>query len=169
MASDVGRASTRALAKKHGSCNVATCGSVYPQLRTLCPLILICRIAWYPSNPLWHIKIIAPQKRIGPRVCASPSHSFASSLESIELCTSGKGPPCNFEQGGWHADFRQGDTLEEGFLLDLSQLVWKLLDLQVLTMRKGTVHNFCDLCLREIHQLKLQAAFTCGRSYPCKI
>ena len=58
------------------------------------------------------------------------------------------------EQGGRHADFRQGDTLEEGFLLDLSQLVWKLQDLQVLTMRKGTVHNFCDLCLREIHQVK---------------
>ena len=30
--------------------------------------------------------------------------------------------------------------LEEGFLLDLSQFVWKLQDLQVLTMCKGTVH-----------------------------
>ena len=94
--------------------------------RVIGPLILVLWIAWYPSNPLWHIKIIAPQKGIGTRVCASPSHSFASSLESIELRASGKGPPRNIEQGGWHSDFRQGDTLEEGFLLDLSQLVWKL-------------------------------------------
>ena len=72
------------------------------------------------------------------------------------------------EQSWWHADFGQGDALEEDFLLDLSQFAWKLQALQVLTVGKSTVHNFCDLCLQEIH-LQLEAAFTCGRSYPCKI
>ena len=57
----------------------------------------------------------------------------------------------SIEWGWWHADFNQGGAFEEGFLLDPSQLVPKLQVLQVVTVGKCTVHNFCDLCLREIH------------------
>ena len=96
MASDAGRASTRVPAERHGSVALAHAVPCTLQLRTprrhqpIDPRLLDCVVS---TEPTLAFKIVASQKGIGTRVCASPSHSFASSLESIELRASGKGPP----------------------------------------------------------------------------
>ena len=61
----------------------------------ICPFVLIFPIARQQANPLWHVKIVTFEKRIGPGVCSSPGHAFSCSLKLAELCTAGEGTSCN--------------------------------------------------------------------------
>ena len=104
LATATSRACTLAPVESTTGCISETLVLVKAHIGVIYPFILALGNTWQPTNPLRHVEFITPKKSIDPRVRASPSHTFASSLKSIELRATSKGTPCNIEQCGWHAD-----------------------------------------------------------------
>ena len=118
VASDMDRASTRVPAESAAACISRRLPLIEDCKGVICPLVLMFSITWQPTNPLWHIKIVALEKRIKSGICSSPSPAFSNSLKLTELRAASEGTSCNIEQRRWHTDLCQGGTLEKGFLLN---------------------------------------------------
>ena len=98
------RASTQVPAEGTAACISETLVLILGYIGVIHPFVFVLGSTRQPTNPLGHIKVVTPKKSIDPRVCSSPSHTFASSLKLVELCAASEGTPCNIEQRRWHAD-----------------------------------------------------------------